>query len=73
MGYVHINPRGVFHIVLSTLSSSDATSFSERQRQLRDVFILTAFKALGVRASEPVGAKMGAFYQFTDPATGNRY
>jgi integrase/recombinase XerC len=34
----------VFDIVLSTLASSDVTSFSERQRQLRDVFILTAFK-----------------------------
>jgi integrase/recombinase XerC len=65
--------EAVFDIVLSTLACSDVISFSERQRQLRDLFILTAFKALGLRASELVGAKMGAFYQLTDPASGNRY
>jgi integrase/recombinase XerC len=65
--------EAVFDIVLSTLASSDIISFSERQRQLRDLFILTAFKELGLRASELVGAKMGAFYQLTDPATRNRY
>jgi integrase/recombinase XerC len=65
--------EAVFDIVLSTLASSDVMSFSERQRQLRDVFILTAFKELGLRASELVGAKMGAFYQLTDPSTRNRY
>lgn len=63
----------VFDIVLSTLASSDVISFAERQRQLRDMFILTAFKELGLRASELVGAKMGAFYQLFDPATKNRY
>lgn len=63
----------VFDIVLSTLASSDVISFAERQRQMRDVFILTAFKELGLRASELVGAKMGAFYQLFDPATKNRY
>lgn len=56
----------VFDIVLSTLASSDVISFSERQRQLRDMFILTAFKELGLRASELVGAKMSAFYQLVD-------
>lgn len=65
--------EAVFDIVLSTLSSRDVISFAERQRQLRDVFILTAFKELGLRASELVGAKMGAFYQLVDPATRNRY
>jgi integrase/recombinase XerC len=65
--------EAVFDIVLTTLASSDVISFSERQRQLRDVFILTAFKELGLRASELVGAKMGAFYQLIDPATKNRY
>ena len=65
--------EAVFDIALRTLASSDVNSFSERQRQLRDVFILTAFKELGLRASELVGAKMGAFYQLADPATRNRY
>lgn len=63
----------VFDIVLTTLASSEVISFAERQRQLRDVFILTAFKELGLRASELVGAKMGAFYQLSDPLTKNRY
>ena len=63
----------VFEIVLTTLASSDVISFAERQRQLRDMFILSAFKELGLRASELVGARMGAFYQLTDPATRNRY
>lgn len=63
----------VFEVVLATLASSDITSFAERQRQLRDIFILTAFKELGLRASELVGASMGAFYQLTDPATTKRY
>lgn len=65
--------EAVFDIVLSTVASSDVISFSERQRQLRDVFVLTALKELGLRASELVGAKMSAFYQLTDPATRNRY
>ena len=65
--------EAVFDIVLSTAASCDVLSFSERQRQLRDMFILTAFKELGLRASELVGAKMGAFYQLTDPANRNRY
>lgn len=65
--------EAVFDIVLSTLAGSDVISFSERQRQLRDVFILTALKELGLRASELVGARMGAFYQLIDPATRNRY
>lgn len=63
----------VFETVLSTLAGSDVISFADRQRQLRDMFILTAFKELGVRASELVGAKMGAFYQLYDPLTKNRY
>ncbi len=63
----------VFETVLNTLSGSEVISFAERQRQVRDMFILTAFKELGVRASELVGAKMGAFYQLPDPVTKNRY
>ena len=63
----------VFETVLDTLAGSEVISFAERQRQLRDMFILTAFKELGVRASELVGAKMGAFYQLPDPSTKNRY
>lgn len=60
-------------IVISTLAASDVVSFAERQRQLRDTFILVAFKDLGLRASELVGAQMGAFYQLIDPASKNRY
>lgn len=41
----------VFETVLSTLAGSDVISFADRQRQLRDMFILTTFKELGVRAS----------------------
>ncbi len=63
----------VFETVLNTLAGSEVISFAERQRQLRDMFILTAFKELGVRASELVGARMGAFYQLPDPLTKNRY
>ncbi len=63
----------VFESVLDTLAASEVVSFAERQRQLRDMFILTAFKELGLRASELVGARMGAFYQLADPATKNRY
>jgi integrase/recombinase XerC len=63
----------VFETVMNTLAGGEVISFSERQRQVRDMFILTAFKELGVRASELVGAKMGAFYQLPDPLTKNRY
>lgn len=65
--------ESVFDIVLSTLAANEVISFAERQRQLRDIFILTACKELGLRASELVGARMGAFYQLLDPATKNRY
>lgn len=60
-------------LVIQTLSGSEAISFAQRQRQLRDLFILRAFKDLGLRASELVGAKMGAFYQLIDPSSKNRY
>lgn len=63
----------VFETVMDTLATSEVVSFAERQRQVRDIFILTAFKELGLRASELVGAKMGAFYQLADPMTKNRY
>jgi site-specific recombinase XerD len=63
----------VVDMVIQTLHASEVVSFAERQRQLRDLFILLAFKELGLRASELVGAKMGAFYQLIDPATKSRY
>lgn len=63
----------IVEIVIQTLVASDVISFAERQRQLRDTFILLAFKELGLRASELVGAKMGAFYQLIDPTSRSRY
>jgi len=63
----------VFNIVLDVLAADDVKTFTERQRQLRDRFILLAFKELGLRAGELVGASMGAFYQLYDPASKKRY
>jgi site-specific recombinase XerD len=63
----------VFNIVLDVLAAEGVKSFTERQRQLRDRFILLAFKELGLRAGELVGASMGAFYQLYDPASKKRY
>jgi integrase/recombinase XerC len=63
----------VFDVVLATLASAEVKSFSDRQRQVRDIFVLTILKELGLRASELVGAKMSAFYQLTDPETHARH
>lgn len=65
--------QGMFDVVLDTLATAEVTNFSERQRQLRDTFIMTALKELGLRAGELVGAEMGAFYQLIDPASKTRH
>jgi integrase/recombinase XerC len=41
---------------------------SDRRRHLRDRFILVCLREAGLRATELVGAKMGAFTQLADPA-----
>lgn len=63
----------IVEIVLQTLGTIEVVAFADRQRQLRDLFILMAFRDLGLRASELVGAQMSAFYQLIDPSSKNRY
>ncbi|MEC4722776.1 tyrosine-type recombinase/integrase [Noviherbaspirillum sp. CPCC 100848] len=63
----------LYDLVLRGIESVPKTTFTERQRAVRDRFIFEALRGLGLRSSELVHAKMAAFYQVTIPKTGKRY
>lgn len=63
----------LYQLVLQTLEREPIDSAIGRQKNLRDCFILVALRELGLRASELVGASMGAFYQLSDPKSKQRY
>jgi site-specific recombinase XerD len=59
--------------VIEAIKTQEVTTYAERQRQMRDLFIFVAFSELGLRASELVGSTMGSLYKLTNPANGHRY
>lgn len=63
----------LYELVLSTMEASDMKTFTDRQKYVRDRFMLLALRELGLRASELVHATMGAFYQLSDPKSKKRY
>jgi len=63
----------LYDLVLDGMEQEPKSNHSERQRYLRDKFIFLALRWLGLRSSELVGARMGAFNQVTMPKSGERY
>ncbi len=66
-------PLDLYDLVLNTMERAEKRTFTDRQRYLRDKFVFVALRGLGLRASELVGATMGAFFPVTMPRTGERY
>ena len=60
-------------LVIDQLSSAPTINFTQRQGAVRDTFIFTALRGLGLRASELVQSRMSAFYPLSVPATGKTY
>lgn len=63
----------VYDTVLHVMDEQDRACLSDRRRHLRDRFILVCLREAGLRATELVGAKMGAFTQLADPENRKTY
>jgi site-specific recombinase XerD len=63
----------VYDTVLHVMDEQDRSCLTDRRRHLRDRFILVCLREAGLRATEIVGAKMGAFTQLADPANRKTY
>ena len=63
----------LFDQVLTVMDDAQKSTFTERQRYVRDKFILTAVRGMGLRSSELVGATMSAFAPVTLQSNGKRY
>lgn len=55
------------------MDEQDRACLTDRRRHLRDRFIPVCLRKAGLRATEIVGVKMGAFTQLADPANGKTY
>jgi len=63
----------LYDTVLQVMDAQDREGLPNRRGYLRDRFILVCLREAGLRASELVGAKMGAFRQFADPKARRTY
>lgn len=63
----------LYETVLQVMDAQDREGLKDRRGYLRDRFILVCLRESGLRASELVGAKMGAFKQFADPKVRKTY
>lgn len=62
-----------YETVLQVMDEDDQADVKDRRKHLRDRFILVCLREAGLRATELVGAKMGAFTQLADPQTRRTY
>jgi integrase len=63
----------LYDLVLETMEADEKTTFEQRQRYVRDRFVLIGLRELGLRTSEFIKGKMGAFQPLSDPKTGHTY
>jgi len=63
----------VYETVLQVMDEQDQVDVTDRRQHLRDRFILVCLREAGLRATELVGATMGAFTQLADPETRRTY
>lgn len=63
----------LYDIVLKVMDEQDSEALTDRRTHLRDRFVLVCLRETGLRASELVGASMGAFRQFADPKARKTY
>jgi integrase/recombinase XerC len=63
----------LYDTILQVMDTEDSEGLLDRRGYLRDRFILVCLRESGLRASELVGAKMGAFKRFADPKARKTY
>lgn len=63
----------VYETVLQVMDEQDRECLGDRRHHLRDRFILVCLRETGLRATELVGATMGAFTQLADPQARKTY
>lgn len=63
----------VYETVLQVMDEQDQADVTDRRQHLRDRFIVVCLREAGLRATELVGATMGAFTQLADPETRRTY
>jgi integrase/recombinase XerC len=63
----------LYDTILQVMDAQDSEGLPDRRGYLRDRFVLVCLRESGLRASELVGAKMGAFRQFADPKARKTY
>lgn len=63
----------LYDLVLETMEAQEKTTFEQRQRHVRDRFVLIGLRELGLRTTEFIKATMGAFQPLSDPKTGHTY
>jgi len=63
----------LYDMVFACMDEAEKLTFTARQTDLRDRFIFTVLRELGLRASELIKANMSAFYRLSDPKDGKTY
>lgn len=63
----------LYDLVLETMDAQEKLTFEQRQRHVRDRFVLIGLRELGLRTTEFVKGTMGAFQQLSDPKTRHTY
>ena len=63
----------LYDLILETMDAEDKHTFEQRQRHVRDRFVLIGLRELGLRTSEFIKSSMGAFQPLSDPKTRHTY
>ncbi|QYF93050.1 hypothetical protein KY495_20485 [Massilia sp. PAMC28688] len=66
-------PLDLYGVVLETMEAEEKLTFEQRQRYVRDRFVLIGLRELGLRTTEFIKATMGAFQPLSDPKSGHTY
>lgn len=63
----------LYELVLETMDAEQKLTFEQRQRHVRDRFVLIGLRELGLRSTEFIKGTMGAFQPLSDPKTRHTY
>lgn len=63
----------LYDLVLETMEAEEKLTFEQRQRHVRDRFVLIGLRELGLRTTEFIKGTMGAFQPLSDPKTRRTY
>lgn len=63
----------LYDLVLETMEAEEKLTFEQRQRHVRDRFVLIGLRELGLRTTEFIKGTMGAFQLLSDPQSRQTY